>query len=57
MNDTMRKSPPQQATLMALLVLVGAMLIGGQVEADVWQRIGGTGLDQVYARANTDLSG
>ncbi len=57
MNDTMRKSPPQRATLMALLVLAGAMLIGGQVEAEVWQRIDGTALDQVYARANTDLSG
>ena len=57
MNDTMRKSPPQRATLMTLLVVAGAMLIGGQVEADVWQRIDGTGLDQVYARANTDLSG
>ncbi len=57
MNDTIRKSPPQRATLMALLVLAGAMLIGGQVEADNWQRIDGTGLDQVYARVNTDLSG
>ncbi|MCZ6585170.1 MAG: hypothetical protein O6930_04050 [Gammaproteobacteria bacterium] len=42
---------------MALLVLAGATLIGGQAEADIWQRIDGTGLDQVYARANTDLSG
>ena len=57
MNDTMRQSPPQRATLMTLLVVAGAMLISGQVEADVWQRIDGTGLDQVYARANTDLSG
>ncbi len=57
MNDTMRKSSPQRTTLMALLVLAGAMLIGGQVEADVWQRIGGSGLDQVYAKVNSDLSG
>jgi len=57
MNDTIRKSPPQRATLMALLVLAGAMLIGSQVEADVWRRIDGTGLGQAYARANTDLSG
>ncbi len=57
MNDTMSKSPPQRATLMALLVFAGAMSVGGQVEAEVWQRIDGTGLDQVYARTNTDLSG
>jgi len=57
MNDTILKSPPLRATLMALLVLAGAMLIGSQVEADVWQRVDGTGLDQAYARVNTDLSG